>query len=196
MPLPVLAQNSKDWLQAIAWIAATLGAVVAAFKFWSELRLGREQRAQELRWKRAQAGKALNDEMMDDPLAWPAMQMLDYPGTSFELPSKSVEVIERSDLRFALDPNNKASKEKHVYIRKCFDSLFYYMATMEHYTASTLVDPEDIAFPLEYYVPLLAEFRDVVDAYTERYHLERVRLFLNRYPTWIKTDAPNRAATA
>src|ERR1044072_9209911 len=196
--LPEISKNTQAWLQAVGWVAAAGGAIVAAFKFWSELRLGREQRAQEFRWKQAQADKALNDEMLDDPLAWPAMQMLDYGGTSFELPSKSTVVIDWLDLQFALDPMNKAVEEKHLYIRRCFDSLFYYMATMEHYTASTLVLPDDIAFPLEYYVPLLANLRSVIDRYIDWYHLDRVRLFLNRYETWqvAATAKPSSVRTA
>jgi hypothetical protein len=194
--LPAISPNTKDWIQAATGLAAAVGAIVAAFKFWSELRLGREQRSRELRWKQAEAGKTLNDEMLDDPLAWPAMQMLDYGGTTFELPSKAVVVVSRSDLWFALDPRNQARDEKDMYIRKCFDSLFYYMATMEHYTSATLVDSEDIAFPLEYYVPLLADFRGVVDLYVDRYHLDRVKKFLNRYPSWRDAVVPSVVVTA
>jgi hypothetical protein len=180
---------STDSLQAAAWIGTAVGAIVAAFKLWSELRLGRKQREQELRWKQAEAGKSLNDEMLEDPLAKAAMQMLDYAGTSFELPSGKQETIAISDLRVALDPKNKATGGKYLYIRQCFDSLFYYMATMEHYTACKLIISEDIAFPLEYYVPLLAKLRKVVDLYINEYHLDRVRLFLERYEDW-KGSAP------
>jgi len=182
--LLALSNSAKDWLQATAWLAAAAGAIVAAFKFWSELHLGREQRARELRWKQAEAGKALNDEMLVDSLASTALQMLDYSGTKFELPSKDSVVVDRSDIRFALDPRNDTRGEKDLYIRKCFDSLFYYMATMEHYTSSTLIRAEDIAFPLEYYVPLLVEFSDVIELYLKRYQLNRAEKFLSRYQSW------------
>jgi len=40
-----------------------------------EVKVGRQARApaarRDLRWRQAQAGKDLNDEMQDDPLAWP-----------------------------------------------------------------------------------------------------------------------------
>jgi hypothetical protein len=65
-------------------------------------------------------------------------------------------VISRADIESALDPNTGPSDKKLQYIQECFDSLFYYMATLEHYIASTLILPADVAFPLDYYVPLLA----------------------------------------
>jgi hypothetical protein len=184
--LLALTQDTKDWLQALAWLAAAFGAIVAAIKLWSEVRLSREQRERELRWKQAEAGKTLNDEMLDDPFAWSAMQMLDYPGTKFELPSDkdAVVVVDHSDLSFALDPRNQARDAKDLYIRRCFDNLFYYMATMEHYISSTLVLYEDIAFPLNYYVRLLTKFRDVVELYCGHYRLSKVKKFLSRYSSW------------
>src|SRR5262245_21244180 len=96
----------RDLLQNLAWLATGAGAILAAIKLWSELRLGREQRARDLRWKQAEAGKSLNDEMLTDPQAWPALQMLDYDGLEFELPSKARVHITHADLRFALDPEH------------------------------------------------------------------------------------------
>ncbi len=66
--LLAISNGVKGRLQAIAWLAAAAGAIVAAFKFWSELHLGRDQLARELRWKQAEAGKALDDEMLDDSI--------------------------------------------------------------------------------------------------------------------------------
>jgi hypothetical protein len=57
----------KDCLQALAWIATFLAAVIAAFKFATELRQGREQRARELRWQQAKSAKELVDEMLSTP---------------------------------------------------------------------------------------------------------------------------------
>src|SRR5262245_18644605 len=58
-----------DVLQNMAWLAAGAGAIIATIKLWSELRQGREQSARDLRWKQAEAGKSLNDEMLTDPQA-------------------------------------------------------------------------------------------------------------------------------
>ena len=97
--LPSLDATTKDWLQAVSWMAAAVGVILTVIKFWSELRLARDQRDQELRWRQAHAGKELNDEMLDDSLAWPALQMLDYSGREFELPSKQRTLITHSDVR-------------------------------------------------------------------------------------------------
>jgi hypothetical protein len=185
--IPQLSPNLKDWLQAVAWLGAAVGAILAAIKLRSEVRLGREQRERELRWKQAEAGKALNDEMLTDPTAWPALQMLDYDGLEFELPSKRRTSIDYPDLKFALNPDNSLTDEKQIYIRECFDSLFYYMAMLQHYISSTLILTDDVAFPLDYYVPLLAEFKGEVDAYVERYQLTRTKSFLERYSIWRDT---------
>jgi hypothetical protein len=183
-----MRQQLQEWLQAMAWVAAAVAAVVAAFKFRSELRLGREQRDRELRWKQAEAGKSLNDEMLADALAVPALRMLDYDGRSFTLPSGRPVVITHDDLRIALNPEHRVADdnaEKEQYICDCFDSLFYFMSTLEHYIQSSLILPEDVAFPLEYYVPLLATFRSVVEEYLDRYRLHKATAFLHRYQAWV-----------
>ena len=184
-----LSPNIKDWLQAAAWAAAGIGAILTAIKLWSELRQGREQRARDLRWKQAEAGKSLNDEMLMDSEAWSAMQMLDYDGLEFELPSHNRVPIHHADVKFALNPDNDVTDDKHVYIRECFDSLFYYMAMFEHYAKTTLIVPEDVEFPLDYYTRLLAGYRDDVDAYVRRYDLKRTELFLAAHPAWQKRSA-------
>ena len=61
-------------LQAAAWIAAAGGLIVTILKFLSELREGRRQRERDLRWRQAEAGKSLNDEMQEDQRAWAAMR--------------------------------------------------------------------------------------------------------------------------
>jgi len=187
MSIPPLDKDLKDWLQAIAWIAAAIGAFVAAIKFWSELRLGREQRNRELRWRQAEAGKSLNDEMLIDQWAWPALQMLDDDGREFELPSKRRTQITHDDLRRALDPSipmGSVDREKDTYIVECFDSLFYYMSTLEHYISSTLIIPEDVEFPLDYYMHHLSKFRPVVEKYLQEFRLVKAFAFLRRYPAW------------
>jgi hypothetical protein len=186
----------KDWLQAIAWLAAGVGVVLAVFKFRSELQLTREQRERDLRWKQAEAAKELNDEMLDDPEARTALEMLDDDGREFDLPlSKQSLRITHKDLQHALNPENDDSDKKLADIRDCFDSLFYYFALLEHHINSTLVLHEDVAFPLDYYVRLLAAFRPEVEAYLDHFKLLQPKAFLYRYDDWkqapkMKTSGP------
>jgi hypothetical protein len=187
--VPPLSANVMGWLQALAWVATAVGIVVTGVKFGIELRLTREQRERDLRWKQAEAGKALNDEMLEDPRAWLALQMLDYPGRTFKLlPSEKTVVVTHDDVRRALDPVTQTSEDKLLDIRDCFDSFFYYLAAFEHRIQNTLILPEDVAYPMEYYVRLLAKFRPQVDAYLRHYELDRSQAFLAKYPEWRGTQ--------
>jgi hypothetical protein len=173
----------KDWLQAGAWVATAFGVVVTVVKFWSEVKQGRLQRDRELRWRQAQAGKALNDEMQTDEYAWAALQMLDSERRTFKTSTGTVEVI-ASDITAALDADAGRGDEKGTFIRDSFDALFYFMAMLEHYISSGLIRPEDVAYPMEYYVPLLAMHEREVSEYLRRYDLWRARTFLERYEAW------------
>src|SRR5262249_36556170 len=145
MSLPPIDAELMKWLQAGAWLATAIAAVVAALKFWSELRLGRQQRERDLRWKQAEAAKALNDEMLEDAESKLALEMLDYTGRSFTFPSGRSAVVTPEDLRQALDPANTATVDTLADIRYCFDRLIYYFATLQHYIKSTLILPDDVA---------------------------------------------------
>jgi hypothetical protein len=183
-----------DWLQASAWVATAIAAGVTALKFWSELRLGREQRERDLRWKQAEAAKTLNDEMLDDAESKLALEMLDYTGRSFQFPSGRSSVVTHEDLRQAFDPANPATVDKLADIRYCFDGLYYYFATLQHHIKSTLILPEDVAFPLDYYVPLIAEYRPELEAYLTRYRLHQAKAFLERYDSWKTAPTKRQGA--
>jgi len=187
--MPDIGQNLKDWLQAISWIAASIGVVVAFLKFMTEIRAGRIQRENDLRWKQASAGKELNDEMLKHPEAIAAMQMLDYTSRAYDIPGHRPVSITHDDLRFALDPNNEVKKPHHIYIRDCFDRLFYYMTMLDHYILQTLVRPDDVSYPLEYYIPRLANFKREIELYLNHFKLSRTQKYLSRYPTWSTPEA-------
>lgn len=192
--LPVLQENTAKWLQATAWLAAAVGAILTALKFWTELRASREQRERDLEWRQAEAGKSLNDEMQTDEKAWSALQMLDSDERIYAISNSKELTIKTSDVPKALlelDVENPLEREKFTYIRDCFDNLFYYFAIIDHYIESTLIRETDISYPLEYYVPRLASFAPQVAAYLKRYNLHRAEHFLNRYAAW--RDAGNRA---
>lgn len=185
MLLPVLDQNTMRWLEVLSTAVAAIAVIVTAAKFLAELRLGREQRAQDLRWKQAEAGKALNDELQLDPQAWAALQMLDGDGRIVTLPSGRQVAITHEQVRAALRGEADGDSERAVHVRDCFDALFYYFATMHHYAAQGLILRDDVAYPLEYYVPLLARtMRAEVMAYLDRYGLTRTWRFLAAQPAW------------
>lgn len=170
--------------QEFAWLGTGVAAVAAVWRLLVELRNARLQRKRDLRWKQAEAGKALNDQFLNDQWAWSAAQMLDYAGNPCALPGFADELIEFADIRLALDPAHHTLSKKHLAIRKCFDRLFYYMAIMEHYVAATLVDAADVRFPIDYYVTILSKHRDVAERYLSLYGLGRAAEFLDRFEPW------------
>ena len=83
-----------------------------------------------------------------------------------------------------------------MYVRRCFDSLFYFMSLLQHHIKNTLILPEDVEFPLNYYIPLLAQLRPVVDRYLEAFDAGQAQAFLERYPAWTAAAEAGRATNA
>lgn len=175
----------RDNVQVIPWIASAVAVLATIIKSWSESKLSRDQRARDLRWKQAEAAKSLNGEMMNDAMSTDARFMLDFPGKPIEIPAtKSKIPIQKADIRLALSIEHEPTEEVHPYIQRCFDNLFYYLSTMEHYIATTLILPDDVKFPLDYYLPLLDEYQPEVSRYLARYRLHRAAAFLERCRSW------------
>jgi len=185
---------------------------IAFAKYLEELRKARaqqlemlKQKANELRWEQAKVGKTLNDEMLEDVEACGAMQMLDMEpeGSSVRLPNERSFVATYDDVvraitwRVGQDRDPTARDRTHleyspkwVEIRTCFDSFFYYLAIIEHYLTSGLLHFDDVAYPLTYYVRLLAHnrWRTQFRAYIDYYRLGRARKFLQRFESWRVLD--------
>jgi hypothetical protein len=176
--------NVKDSVQIVLWVVTISTLIVAALKGRAELRENRAQRDRDLRWRQAQAGKELNDEMQMDSRAWPAMQMLDSTSRAYTLSDGVTFTIDENDIRRALDPNRFLETPKDSYIRDCFDTLFYFMAMIHHYVQNSLILKDDVAYPLEYYVPLLGQFRAEISAYTKKHDLGRTRRYLTEFHDW------------
>jgi hypothetical protein len=184
--LPAAWSNTNGILQAAAWFAAVVAAVYGLHKGERELRATRLQRLSELNWRRAEAAKKLNDELMSDSQALNAMLMVDFPGgrpfrvpehsgavsgkladkpagTLVELteplPSFAVIVDKRTLLKaLALRPR-EGDQVVAVdrFIRDSFDQWLYRLGVMQHYINRRLVSDEDVAYPTDYYVRRLAE---------------------------------------
>jgi hypothetical protein len=68
------------------------------------------------------------------------------------------------------------------------------MAMIQHYTKTTLIREDDVAYPLEYYVPLLAEHYEEVSAYLLKYNLWRTREYLEQHDPWRLKKSPLTAS--
>ncbi len=69
--------NQVHPLQVAAWFVAVVGGLIAAGIALWQANQNQRQRALDLRWKQAAAGRDLVDEMLDDEAASDALAMLD-----------------------------------------------------------------------------------------------------------------------
>lgn len=185
MFIPPIDKDWMNWIQTISWIGAVIGIVLALINYISQQRQNREQRERELeqkqlelRWKQAEAAKKLLDEMLTDFRAVAAMKMLDWNDLEYEVKPGVKQTIKEKDYINALRVSDLDFNDKEAYIRDCFDSLFYYMAMIEHYIHSDLVRIEDIVFPLDYYMKIINKNREVFDKFLNHYKLNRTMRFM------------------
>lgn len=184
MFLPQIDPNAMDWIQALSWVAAIAVGLFGIVKIVIELKQSRLQRVRELRWKKAQAAKALNDEMLADKAADAAMFMLDWDGREFEIKAGERSSITRPEMLSALRTTNTVFSDKEMFVRDSFDKWLYYLGIFEHHISRDLIDFMDIEYPVEYYVGLMARDGAVFEEYLRRYGFGRTLSFLARFESW------------
>ena len=188
MQIPHLDENVKAWIETVSRLAAIIAGLFAIHKGRREVQQNRDQRAQELRWRQAQSGKELNDEMLDDPPARAAMDMLDYSFKSYTDKRGNPLEITTAEWTHGLRTTQLNLSAKDEYVRQCFDNLLYYMGILEHHISRGLVLFDDVAYPIEYYVERMVPQAPTLMRYIQTYKFHRSAAFLNRFPEW--TAAP------
>jgi len=160
----------KDIGQFIFWGASIVGIGFAVWKGLGEFRRSREQREQELRWKKADAARSLIHDLFNNPRSQNAAWMLDYDGRTFDIGERKIKVT-REILRNALRTDNLESlNDVEFFIRDCFDDFFFLVDLMNHAWTSKLIDLDDVKFHFDYYViDCMKREATVLDAYMERY---------------------------
>ena len=183
----VLILLETTLIQNLAWLAAAGGLILSIVSYISQQTLNRKQRNLELeqsklqlRWKQAEAAKKILDEMHSDKNAVAAMKMLDWNDVEFEVAPGKNEVIWEKDYVKALRTNNLTFTDKEMFIRNSFDSLFYYMAMMEHYIKTDLILLEDVRFPLDYYLKIIKRHHDAFENFLTHYEQDRTASFIKR----------------
>ena len=187
MTIPAIDQNLQGWIQALAWFGTFCGIIVAIINYVSQQKQNRLQRERELkqskaelRWKQAEAAKKILDEMLSSSGAKAAMQMLDWNDVEFETAPGKREMIWEKDYIKALRTKDLNFTDKEVFIRNSFDTLFYYMAMMEHYVKSDLVLLEDVSFPLDYYLKIMNRNNIVFENFLTHYEQDKTANFIKR----------------
>jgi hypothetical protein len=178
--IPDVSPVFKDWTQVLAWVAAVVGVAIAFAKGRTEVRENREQRARELRWRQASAGREIVNEMLSDEYSDAALTMLDWSGLEYEIAPGRRVTVTHADYVAALRIEQLQFTDEEQYTRDCFDTLFYYMGTMEHLQESGLVGFDDVVYPLDYYANRMREDAEVFRRFLDYYRLTRERRFFDR----------------
>jgi hypothetical protein len=114
----------KDVAQVVAWVVASIGGVIAAFKAVAELNRGRADRKAEFRWKQAEMAKTVLDETWSaDPVRC-ALSMLDWSGRTYNTGNRETKEITHEYMWNALRTTNTTFEDHdQVFVRDCFDRL-------------------------------------------------------------------------
>src|SRR5689334_20007959 len=92
----------NQYLETVFKVIAIVGALIAAYTAINEMREGRKQRAEDLRWRQANAAKSLIDQMDKDAQAGSAEFMIDWDGRNYRVNDSVVYHILYEDVVRAL----------------------------------------------------------------------------------------------
>jgi hypothetical protein len=182
--------DPKFW-QVATWIVGVVGGLIAAGLAIYQAFENRKLRERELRWKQAESGRRLIDEIFHAPDSNTATLMLDSWHRVYVLPDGTKSELAWADVIKALDVGSFSQDDiQTVFVRDCFDLLFYYLDGFEHLIQAGLTTFEDVRFPTEYYVDMIAEDekeKAIIAAYIRACKYKNIWQFLERFPAWRRT---------
>ena len=173
----------KDWGQLLGYFVAVPAAILGFAKAIYEISASRKQRAEELRWKQAQAAKELLDDIHHDKLASQAIHMMDWVDGSAEYKIREdiSVIITYPDVLNALALNQgEICDERHAYIRDCFDWFFYRVDRIEHYIRRGLIQFEDVQEVFKVYAREVGYHKDIFGGFLQFHEYNLAREFFAR----------------
>lgn len=167
-------------------MVAVIGGLTAAALAILQAIQNRRQRERELRWKQAEWGKRLIDDIFHDTFSNSATLMLDSWHRPYSVPGAGdIKIAWQEDVLPALKVESfNAEDLKSDFVRDCFDMLFYFLDRFEHLIQAGLTTFEDLRMPIEYYVDMMAEDKTVFVAYIRFCKYKNIWQFLDRFPEW------------
>ncbi len=177
-------ESATDILQTLALAIAAVGGVIAAVRAIVEMRRGREQAAQELRWKQTREAKKILDEMKADSAATSAMRMLDWSGRSYPIGETESVTVTLDDVQGALRNDDLRFSRKEVFIRDCFDSFLDFLEELEYDIGTGLIRFPDVEAQLEYYVRIMARDKGLYAAHMAYWDFGHALAFCQRFAVW------------
>lgn len=178
MPIAAPPDDLAKWFEMLSWLAAL---ILAGIGLW-QLKASLAQRREEQTWRRVEAAAKLVAEMIDDEDYCRAALVLDVLPSKVTFRDRHIIKVTAEKIRKALSSPEPAGD--HAQICFSFDGLFWHMAKYEHFISRELVDFEDVAFPISYYVELLIPYREEVRGYLDRNHMTQAKAFLARCKFW------------
>jgi hypothetical protein len=173
------------------WIVAVVGGLTAAGLGILQAVQNRRQRARELRWKQADSGKQLIDELFQDDPSNSGSLMLDSWARTYPVPGAGEVRIAWKDVVQALKIESIDSDDaKSEFIRECCDTLLFHLDRFEHFIQAGLTTFEDVRTPTQYYVDLMAEDKGLWIRYIEFCKYQKISEFLDRFSQWSGTAVP------
>ena len=124
------------------------GIIFGLIKGSLEIRESRKLRAEELRWKKANAAKELLDDIHNHELEKNAVHMPDWCDgqAEYEIAPGQKAIISYADVLAALAKNTAHSPDpKEAFIRDCFDWFFFRVDRIQHYISRGLIEFEDVS---------------------------------------------------
>jgi hypothetical protein len=174
----------KNWGQLIGYFVGGLVALFGLGRAFYDIAANRKQRADELRWRQAQASRELLDDIHNHELAKQAVHMLDWVGSSaeYKISENQVANINFQEVCNALALHgNDPCGESQAYIRDCFDWFFYRIEQIEHYIRRGLIQFEDVQHVFRVYAREIAKHKEVFDGFLKFHEYDLARDFFARY---------------
>jgi len=179
-----MSQSFKDWIQVVSWVVLSVGGLVAAFKAIYVVEQNREQRVDELRWRRANVAKQTLDELFSNPYSQKAALILDWSERrrEFEIKEGHSRAISYGEVLAVLGkPPESAFDEKDIFITDCFDCFFYLIDHIENSVRIKLISFEDVDAPLRRYAKKIRVHRETYEKFMKSHECRLAIEFFKRF---------------
>lgn len=177
----------KDVIDAASKIGGVVGVFVAIFVAYTQVKKNRQeavnsrqQREEELRWRKSNLAREIIKDLWEGGHTSAAITMLIWSGREYTIKGTTV-TIGGQEVWQALrtQPTNYTATEK--YIRESFSHLFGVMDTTEHNLTIGLIAFEDVEYPFRLIAAKLQKHSEVVESFLDRYEFTRAKSFLQRF---------------
>jgi hypothetical protein len=156
--------NIKDIAETSMYIVTSIGAPIAALWSLLQWRESLQQRKIEFRWKQADLGRQLLDQLFDEPVAGIALELIDGELHFLKTPEDGELIVDGNTIINALSINkNNTPVSRHI--RKSFDTLLYYLERLETMIKLNLIELEDIEMPTKYYCHKMKDNMEIISSY-------------------------------